>query len=419
MPENFDFLQDDKYEVGNIKNFLVSARVNAERKEYSAGFHAVFALVLSFLIYLAIDGAVIGVPFAPLLTFVVPPLCVFTFIYAPSGPKFLPLILPLLLFGIRITLLNNGQDIGLSLVSLFTYFLCILCSIVLTKCVISGYTKNVAFVGLTLCYVLISVCEIAYLLIIQTGSFNLSALSDYIKVLFDNAANETIKLAQTEEGFEQLKSILSANSDITTRELTAGISAAFDYVYSLIRSFIPAIIALSGMICSFITIGIFSYVANYFKIDVFVCITDLKWSYRPSMLTTRIYDVMFILFIVTMFVDLPANISAAIINLFVIMTPLIFAASVRCIYRILLNKVRTPVAAKVLMGAIIFGSIWFLGFTAFFIISSIGITFIRARDREEKKIIPIKIISDMDLYEKAFMNNTRQNSDDENTDDAE
>ena len=80
---------------------------------------------------------------------------------------------------------------------------------------------------------------------------------------------------------------------------------------------------------------------------------------------------------------------------------------------------QTPVAAKVITGVIIAVSVWLLGFTAFFIISSIGITFIRARDREEKKIIPIKIVNDMQLYETAFMGKTRQESDDINTEDAE
>lgn len=421
MPENFDFLQDNKYEVGSVRNFLVSARVNSERKEYTAGFHAVFALVLSLLMYLAVDGAAIGFPvlFSSLLVFVLPPLYVFTFLYAPPSAKLMSVILPLLLFGIRVSLFENGIDIGISFANLFTYSLCILCSAVLTKCVISGYTKNVAFILLTVCYALIFVCEIAYLFIYTTGSFNLAAVSDSIKALFDNIAGQLIAHSETDPGFEQLKAVFSANNDITRQQLAAVISETFDYTFSLIKGFIPSIVAVICMIRSFITIGIFTRVASFFKIDVFVCITDLKWSYRPSMLTTKIYDIVFVIFIITMFVNLPANISAAIINLFVIMTPLVFAASVRCIYRVLQSKMQTPVAAKVITGVIIAVSVWLLGFTAFFIISSIGITFIRARDREEKKIIPIKIVNDMQLYETAFMGKTRQESDDINTEDAE
>ena len=418
MPENFDFLQDDKYEVGSVRNFLVSARVNAERKEYSASFHAIFALALSVLIYLAVDGTAIGISalFTSLLVFIIPPLCVFTFLYAPPLSKLLPIILPLLLFGIRITLVDGGKDIYPSLISLFTYFLCILCGAVLTKCVISGYTKNVTFVLLTVCYALIVVCEIAYIFIAQTGSFSLSALSDSVKAVFDSAANETVKLTQTEQGLEQLKGIFYASDDASASQIAAEINKTFDYAYSVIKSFIPSILAVSCMIYSFITVGIFTRVAAFFKIDVFVCITDLKWSYRPSMLTAKIYDIVFIIYIVTMFIELPAAISATIINLFLIMTPLMFVSSVKCIYSVLCRKTGNGLAAGAIIAGILFFMFLLLGIVSFFLVASVGITFMRARDREEKIIIPIKIMNDLELCKSAFAEKDEQHTDGENTD---
>lgn len=421
MPENFDFLQDDKYEVGNVRNFLVSARVNSERKEYTAGFHAIFALVLSFLIYLAVDGAAIGVPalFTSLLIFVIPPLCVFTFLYAPLGHRLLPVILPLLLFGIRVTLFANGEDLALSFANLFIYLLCILCSTVLTKCVISGYTKSTVFVSLTVCYGLILICTIAYNFISQTGSFGFSETTNFVKAIFDNAANKAAELCETEQGFIQMKQLLYPEGEITKPQLIAGIHELFDYTFSLIKAFIPSIIAVSCMIYSFITIGIFTRVAGFFSIDVFVCITDIKWSYRPGMLTARIYDIVFFVYIFASFIALPAPISATVINLLIIMTPLMFVASVKCIYSVLLSKVHKPFAAGALMGGILFFAIMLLSISAFFVISFIGVSFLKARDREEKKIIPIKIINDMELCEKAFMNKTTRQSHNENSDETE
>ena len=414
MPENFDFLQDNKYEVGSIRNFLLTASLEANRKTYKTSFHVIYAIVCALVLYLCIDPAIFGADslISSAALFLSPAMCVFPILYSPLPLKALSLFAaPVIMVARNLVFGSDGGFYSIA-GGLFSYFLCVLCAIVLTKAVISGYTKNTVFVLITACYALIFALQIVFVIITLCGSFSLENLSDTVAGIYKSASRTIIDYASSDDGIARYGMLFQGTGQEVTKDFVVSqvekaLSETQKFLLALVP-FTPSFFAVICMFYSFITVAVFSLFVKKFDLCVFVCIMDKKWTYRPSMLSVKIYDVVFFAFIISMFINLPANVSAAIINLFVILTPLMFVSGIRCIYNFSIKKFDNKLAAGGIIAAVLVFGIMTIGFLTFFVASSVGISFMIMRDKDEKAAMPVKLAEDVATYKQFYGEKTNK-----------
>ncbi len=405
MNNSFDFKIEKNIDPGRVRNFLRDAQNQTLRKNYSMALHIVYSLVCAVIIYLAT-----GSSFSFLPACIAPAMCAFTFLYSPFAIKLIPVVLPPLGFLVKLAISGFKEDILLVISSMFVYCLCILSGAILTKAVLSGYTKNTVLVLVSVSYGLICLGQIALAFTSIKGSFNISMLVEAIDEYFALVSKQSVELVSSEEGYTLFSMFTSATEQAPTKEeMIKLIKESVETTSLAIKSCLPAIFVLSCMIYGFITVAFFSVVARVFKIDVFVSIMDNFWTYRPSIITANVYDLLFIALVIGMFVKLPQNISATVINLLLILTPLMCLSGIKGIYTFFKKKTKNALAAGVITGAIILVASTFTGAFLPLILGSVGIFFITIRNREEKVLLPIKYAQDRILYQQILEQN--QNAD--------
>lgn len=392
MTNNFYSLPENLADPSSVRNFLKDAQNNAQRKSYGIVFHVLFAILCAVAVYF--DTSLGGQ--SVILLCLAPSMCVFTFLYSPMYLKAVPLVLPLVAVSIKFIVDNTGFLAASS--QLFIYLLCILTAAIITKAVISGYSKGTLFVMLCIVYGIISFCQIMFAFITEYGTFSFSMLLDTINNGFEFLVNSVENFAKTSEGLEALKSMSVPGTTLSDEEIIKLAKDSVKITSQTILTIIPALYIWSCMIYSFVTVAVFSLFARFFKINVFVCIMDKNWTYRPSMVSAIMYDIVFFAFIIGMFTNLPENISAAILNLLLVLTPSMFLAGIRGIYTPIFKKSQNTFLSVLITAAIAIAATALTGGLALLIISSFGVTFITNRNRQERMIVPVKYASDLALY---------------------
>ena len=405
MNNSFDFNIGSRIDPGRVRNFLRDAQNDKERKTYKPVFHIIYAVICSVLIYFAADG--VGI-LPSLLMCTAPALCVFTFLYSPAYVKAIPVALPIVLFVIRSAVTGFGDNFYSVAAVLFVLCLCLLSAAVMTKSVISGYTKNSVMISLSVTYGLVLLCQIAFLFISLKGSFSARMLVDYIDEFLGMIANRSIEIASSDDYYNILGSVMLPEQLPSKQELIKTVS---DYIYTacnVVKMCIPAIFAIMCMFYGFVSVAVFSLVAKIFRINIFVSIMDKFWTYRPGVITANIYDILFIAFVIGMFVPYPETVSACIVNFLLILTPVMCISGVKGIYEFFVKKVSNGFLSAFITAAILFAVSMFSGAFLFFILGSAGIFFITAKAREEKMLFPEKFTADKELYIKLYGNGSKK-----------
>lgn len=422
MAENFEKISDNLTDPSRVRNFLKDAYNDSQRRQYGILFHIAYALLCSLVLYFAADAAAfpslqgLGTVFL----FVAPAMCVFTFLYSPPALKALPVALPLLLIVIRQALCSfAGGFLGIASI-LFVYILCIMSAALIAKSVISGYTKVALFVILSVVFGLICFCQIMFAFIAANGTFSFSLLLDSIGKAGESIINQSMAFAQTPEGLEALKSMAVSGKNLTDEQLLSVFRESVEMSVKTVTPLLPSFFALSCMLYGFIEVAVFSFFAKHFRINVFVCIMDKEWTYRPSLVSSAVYDIIFFVFILSMFTNLPQNISVTVINLMIVLTPLMFISGIRGIHSMLFKKTKNKSLSAVITTVIIMIALAITGGFAFLIVGSVGVTYITARNREERIIVPVKYASDLAYLRKMTQDtdNTLPETPEENNNDT-
>jgi len=415
MPENFSFVPDRKIDIRHIRNEVAVLSFDRDRKNHTVVFHAVYAVIAAFCIYLALSCPVPVVSYLGM--FFGPSMLVYTFLYSPMPIKALSVLLPVLIDVFANLVLLKTSTAGL-ISHAFTFLLCILVASLLTKAVISGYGKTTCFVFVTAAYLLVILSIGIFLLIYNHGTFSISLAVETVDKFFDSLINSTVEYAKTPLGLDALRHSLPDNSTLSDEQLISSIKNTLEVTVPAIKLSLPAIVTVSCMILSFFTISAFSFVAKKMKINVFVCIMDDFWTYRPSSVTTMMYDIVFFLYIIATFVKLPQNVSITIVNLLFIMTPAMFVVGINGIYSFFRKKNMSKTACVVICTAITFASLTFIGMLGILIISSMGVMFVTARDREEMLILPIKLLEHKKICDEITGNKNNSENDSQNNGDS-
>lgn len=411
MSDNFEKIPENLTDPSSVRNFLKDAENDAKRKQYSLLFHIVYALLCSAVVFFASYGN-------PLFLFITPAMCVFTFLYSPIYLKVAPVVLPLIFILIR-TAGSSGANFFSVCQVLFVYLLCILSAAIITKASISGYTKTTLFVLLSAVFGIIVFCQVMFAFIAYDGTFSFSLLLDSINGFFDSIVNQSVALSQTPEGMEMLRSLAVSGKELSDADIIKLVKESVELSASVIKPLLPSFFVLSCMIYGFICVAIFSLFAKYFKINVFVCIMDRNWTYRPSRISTAVYDIVFFVFILSLFIGFPQNISVTVMNLLFVLTPLMCISGIRGIYTMLYRKTKNSLHSIIFTALIIAVATMIAGGFTFLILGSVGVTFVSARNREEKLVVPVKYAADLAILQKMSENNNVENTQSESDTDKD
>ena len=398
MAENFERIPVDLSDPSRVRNFIKDIKNDVERKNYKLLFHIVYALACALVIYLASD-TLVGTGLSLLLLCLAPSMCVFTFLYSPLLLRVLTVLLPLLVLVLRQGL-SGGFEFFSMASSLFLYLLCILSAAVITKAVLSGYPKTVLFTCLGVVFGIVSFCQIMFSFISVYGSFSFALLFDTIGDFFDKLVEQSVALAQTPEGLEAFRSLATDGEKLTDEKIIKLVKESVRLSVSVVKPLIPSLFAFSCMLYGFVTVAIFSLFANHFRINVFVCIMDKKWTYRPSLVSAVAYDIVFFVFVISMFVSLPQSISATAMNLMFVLTPLMYISGVRGIYTFLYKKTKSEQKSRLITAVAVVLSTMILSGISFLLIGSMGVSFITARNRNEKASVPLVYAADLQMLKK-------------------
>ena len=403
MSDNFERIPENLADPSRVRNFLKDAQNDAQRKQYSLVFHIVYALLCALVVFFALGGS-------PLLLVLGPAMCVFTFLYSPMYLKITPVALPLIAFLVKNALGGFKTDFFSVCQALFVYLLCILSAALITKAVISGYTKTTLFVTLSTVFGIIAVCQIMFGFIASVGTFSFSLLLDSINKFFESIVNQSVAISQTPEGLEMFRSLAVSGKELTDAEITELVKDSVELSVSVVKPLLPSFFIFSCMLYGFVCVGVFSLFAKHFKINVFVCIMDESWTYRLSFVSTAMYDIVFFVFILSMFISFPQNISVTVMNLLFVLTPLMCLSGIRGIYTMLSRKIKNKAHSIIITAVILIAASMIIGGFAFLILGSVGVTFVTARNREERLLVPVKYASDLALLRKMSGKDNTENS---------
>ena len=127
---------------------------------------------------------------------------------------------------------------------------------------------------------------------------------------------------------------------------------------------------------------------------------DQNWTYRPSAVSCAVYDIVFFVFILSMFLPFSESITVTVMNLLFVLTPLMFISGMRGIYTMLNKRMKNQSKAVIITAIIFLVATAITGSLAFLIIGSVGVSFVSARNREERFVVPVKYASDITYLKK-------------------
>ncbi len=399
MNKNFDFL-NNSIEVRLVRNNLLQKQLDSERKAYPLPYHILFSLLCAFAVYFGFDGAGLGIGrgLCEICLIAAPGLLTFNLLYSPKYLKFLPPVLAALLCATRLILTRGVGFIDI-LLSALSFCLIFACSAAMVICVKKGYTKNGLFAAISAIYAIILLSQMALLFYEAKGTISFSAISTSVDSFFNSVSSNAIKTIDEQFSLTQMQAISGYAKDVSKETILKDLTKQLDFLLASFKMFLPSIFAIVCIVYSFLTVAVFSVIARIFKIDVFVCIMDEWWTYRPSIISIRFYDILFFFFIITLFFNIPQNISAAIKNLFIILTPMIYICALRLIWQFFSSKTKSNILGFVITAAITIFTFFVMSGISFFLIASVGTALMSARDRTEKLVLPIKLLQEKEALE--------------------
>ncbi len=416
MPDNFDNGFMTKIDVRKIPNYLIIAQNKKFRKEYPLIFHIFFALAASLCIYLAVDGTCLGFSALNLAGLCIgPAMLVYTFMYSPVWIKSVAVALPALAYIVRHLVFVGSLSLLHETNHCLVYILCILVSAFLTMTSLFGYSKSKCFLLVTAAYVTVILSSLAILIVYYKGSLTLTAIKEALNGFFSAIVNSSVENFTTPEMIEYVRTALPAAKDLSDSDILSAVKEAFVLSTTYVKTLLPSIITSIGMFFAFITVEIFSRVARKMKIDLFVCVMDDIWTYRPSTVTYAFFDILFFVYIIGSLTNLPSNIAITVENLMNIMMPVMFVTGIKAIYGFFLKKNNSKGKSITISAGITVLVLGFLGTVGLLIIGSVGVTLMTLRDREEEEQLPARMLKqkeDCELYFPDLKKDETNKSDD-------
>ena len=404
MANIFHSTTQEKIDVGSIPNFDYLLKNLQSRKNYPIIFHIFYALICTMCIFVAVNGACANL--SPIVSAVCmclgPALLTYTFLYSPAWIT----ISALAISAVSCFAVHLPLDIKTSFLHqsghILMYLLVLCVAALLVKTSLSGYNKSTCFMVVTSVYVIMTLVSIAVLMVYYKGSLNPSVAVKSLDGIFDNFVNSVIKQISTQDNLSELRRMLPDAKSMTDDEIISVARTSLQQSVTLTKLILPVIVTFTCMFFSFVTVELFSVVAKKMKIDVFVCIMDKFWTFRPTRITAAFYDIIFFAYVISLFISFPPNISITIENLILILAPIMSVTGIQSIYRFFYRKNNKKGASVAICIVIVFAMLSFMGMLGIMFIGSLGVMYITLRDKEEWEVFTHSPITVENLEKKAL-----------------
>ncbi|MBP3580659.1 MAG: hypothetical protein J6K12_05365 [Clostridia bacterium] len=403
MPEFSGFEKDDNRikDVGTIENCVNTLLTLRKRKDRSYLFHIIYALLACVVAYVAMDGIAVGLDMliCSVCFFAVPAIYVYTLLYSPNIIKFMCVVLPLGAYALRFTLYRlKGEDFLSAASTFIGFFMCLAVATVMVGTVLNKNTKLWCFVAVTVCCAVCFMAMGAVFAVYKYGTLDLALILEKLNGAIEQASisfRDTLSQEfSRSETFESFKVAIPDVADMSADEAATYFSKTLKTALSVLKTLIPGMFILVCMIYSFIFVLAFSLSARIHKIPLFVCIMDSRWSYRIPLSCVTFFDIVLLFVIIASIFGLPANISAAVMNLLIILVPVVLIAAFKAAYFFLSVKLRSKIWAVVLCAAIGAFAGMFLGMWGYLMLCSIGVSLVAHKHRIECVLAKEKIMHD-------------------------
>lgn len=391
-------------DVGVIENCVYSQLMSQQRKEHSLLYHLLYAVFAGILGYLAVDSGILGT-FAgvgTLAMFLFPALFSYTLLFSPMFCKALGTLLPLVLYGVRFFAIPMAYDGYESFVlSSVTYFMCFVTAVVFCVTAYGRKTKLWCFTAVTAVTASAFLVAGLIFLIYTKGSADISLavgmINDGINYMTATFKEALVQEFSDSSRFESFKLLIPEIGEMTEDTAASFLAETFKSSLSTLKMLIPSLFILSCMVYGFIFTGIFSLVAKYHKMPLFVCIMDRHWCYRIPSSCITFFDIILLFVIIGSIFGLPSSVAASVMNLLLIMLPVVTMATFKAIHFFLYGSLRSKAVAYLLCAVIAVVPMMFLGMWGYLLLCSLGVSFVAQRYRIEGEAAKVKIRSDTEL----------------------
>lgn len=404
-------------EIGAIRSLLADIKNAESRKHFKTSFHVLYCLVTALVLYLTIDSRSLGFSALPTLigVFLFSAMSVFTNGYSPVFCKVIAFFSGPLIYAARHLSLS---DLSYEAAALDATLLlcCVLLSAVFTLGIALGKTKLWIFTAASICFGIFILLSVYISASITYDSISPSVLIKAVDGYFEEFSKEyTLAVEEAlsdEQSFEAIKQLLSPGADASAEELISAAKQTVEAAVSLSKPLVPSALCLMCMLLSFIALLFLSAITRIFRINVFVCIMDTRWKYRLPLIGYRVYDILLFIYIVGLFVALPSNIAATVVNLLLILTPFVFCRGISAIYSFFRSKDIPGPVCVMATGAIVVVSLMFVGIYSAFIIGSVGVFHASGKEKEERLLLFSKMQEENEYIDRIRKKNESSEKED-------
>jgi len=226
-------------------------------------------------------------------------------------------------------------------------------SAVVLFCHIKKSGKTVMLAGLSTVLAIASIISLCALTVIENGYFSLQSCVEQINNVFRTIREGVMNLYGTAlendaflDTFRVALSSAMEADGITKETLMPILSDGVDMIISLIRSCLPALLALYSMAVSAVAVAFYTVFAK--SCNMSIGKENEAWEYTVSGITARLFNASLVIAILGSIIRLPSAVLITCVNLSIILTPLLCIIAIKAIYR-LLRKKKIPAILSVLI----------------------------------------------------------------------
>ncbi len=221
-------------------------------------------------------------------------------------------------------------------------------------CCIKKLSKTVMLIGICVVFTVMVLVSLCVMTVTENGYFSPSLVIEEINSVFRTIRETVMSVYGTaldnEEFLNMFNTALSgvvSQEEITKETLMPILETGIDALLSVLRSCLPALLALVSMTGAFIIIAFFGVFAK--TCGIALSRENEPWEYTVSGVTARVFNAAVFIAILGSIIRLPDAAIVTSVNLVIMLTPLLDIIAVKSIYRFMKKRGMHPFASALLI----------------------------------------------------------------------
>ncbi len=253
-------------------------------------------------------------------------------------------------------------------------------------CCIKKHSKTVMLIGICVVFTIMVLVSLCVMAVTKNGYFSPALVIEEINSVFRTIRETVLSVYGTalsnEEFLNMFKTALSgvvSQEEITKETLMPILETGVDALLSVLRSCLPAIIALVSMMGAFVIIAFLGVFAK--SGGIALSRENEPWEYTVSGVTARVFNAAVFIAILGSIIRFPAAAIITSVNLVIMLTPLLDIIALKSIYRFMKKRGIHPFASVLLMivGFVIISGI--VQVYSFVMLAFVGVYIVNFRER--------------------------------------